>query len=169
MTARAAPSPAWLGLFGALSFGGLVLASFASGYHLVMKSAQQGLSAAPADSPAGSDPAANAPASSNGSSSVAQSGSSAPSGSAAPRQGAGALTPSGSNPSDPAEAIVRPNLRPDRARVRSRPDSGAIVGRLPSNQRVAVRGRDGQWLHIEFDRNGKHVDGWTQESNLLLR
>jgi len=177
MTARAAPSPAWLGLFGALSFGGLVLASFASGYHLVMKSAPQGVSAAPTDSPAGSASAGSvsagsvsagsAPPSSNGSAGVAQSG--APRGSPAAREGAGPLTPSGSTSSDPAEAIVRPNLRPDRARVRSRPDSGAIVGRLPSNQRVAVRGRDGQWLHIEFDRNGKHVDGWTQESNLLLR
>jgi Bacterial SH3 domain len=157
MTSRVAPSPAWLGLFGALSFGGLVLASFASGYHLVMKTAPHSLSAALAD-----NRAASAPASASGTAALAQSGNGAPSGVAA-------QTANGSNPADPAEAIVRPNLRPDRARVRSKPDAGAIVGRLPSNQRVAVRGRDGQWLHIEFDRNGKHVDGWTQESNLLLR
>jgi hypothetical protein len=30
----AGPSPAWLGAFGAVSFGGLVATAFASGYHL---------------------------------------------------------------------------------------------------------------------------------------
>lgn len=30
----AGPSPAWLGVFGIISFGGLVIAAFASGYHL---------------------------------------------------------------------------------------------------------------------------------------
>jgi hypothetical protein len=30
----AGPSPAWLGIAGILSFGGLVIAAFASGYHL---------------------------------------------------------------------------------------------------------------------------------------
>jgi hypothetical protein len=30
----AGPSPAWLGAFAAISFGGLVAAAFASGYHL---------------------------------------------------------------------------------------------------------------------------------------
>ncbi|HWO10242.1 MAG TPA: hypothetical protein VNN80_12200, partial [Polyangiaceae bacterium] len=30
----AGPSPAWLGVAGMLSFGGLVIAAFASGYHL---------------------------------------------------------------------------------------------------------------------------------------
>jgi hypothetical protein len=162
MTARAAPSPVWLGLFGALSFGGLVLASFASGYHLVMKTAPQSASAAPAD-----PLVATGPASSNGTAAPVQSGRGGASGAAAAPPAP--ATKNGSSPSDTAEAIVRPNLRPDRARVRSQPESGAVVGRLPSNQRVAVRGRDGQWLHIEFDRNGKHVDGWTQESNLLLR
>ena len=39
MTPRAAISPAWLGLVALGSFGGLVLASFASGYHLVVKAA----------------------------------------------------------------------------------------------------------------------------------
>jgi hypothetical protein len=162
MTARAAPSPVWLGLFGALSFGGLVLASFASCYHLVMKTAPQSAPPSLADSPV--TPGA---ASSNGTAAAAQSGSGGASGTAAAP--AAPATKNGSTPSDPAEAIVRPNLRPDRARVRSQPESGAIVGRLPSNQKVALRGRDGQWLHVEFDRNGKHVDGWTLESNLLLR
>jgi len=160
MTSRAAPSPAWLGLFGALSFGGLVLASFASGYHLVMKTAPQSISAPPEGSPA-----TRSPASSSAAASLAQGGNGAASGAA----GGAAATTKGSESSDPAEAIVRPNLRPDRARVRSQPDAGAIVGRLPSNQRVTVRGREGQWLHISFDRKGKHVDGWTQEANLLLR
>lgn len=137
-----------------------MLASFASGYHLVMKTAPQSMAPTPEEGRATS-----APASASGAAAVAQSGNGAASGAA----GRPSATTSASNPSDPAEAIVRPNLRPDRARVRSRPDAGAIVGRLPSNQRVTLLGRDGQWLHIAFDRNGKHIDGWTQEANLLLR
>jgi hypothetical protein len=33
---NAGPSPAWLGVVGILSFGGLVVAAFASGYHLAI-------------------------------------------------------------------------------------------------------------------------------------
>jgi hypothetical protein len=36
MTSRAAPSPAWLGLFAAGSFAGLVLVAFATGRHLML-------------------------------------------------------------------------------------------------------------------------------------
>jgi len=50
-----------------------------------------------------------------------------------------------------------------------RPETGGIVARLPSNQRVAVRGRQGQWVRVEFERKGKHVLGWTLETNLQLR
>jgi hypothetical protein len=35
MTFSAGPSPTWLGIFAVASFGGLVMAAFASGYHLV--------------------------------------------------------------------------------------------------------------------------------------
>jgi hypothetical protein len=35
MTSNPGPSPAWLGVFAGASFAGLVLASFASGHHLV--------------------------------------------------------------------------------------------------------------------------------------
>lgn len=35
MSSSAGPSPLWLGVIASLSFGGLVLAAFASGYHLV--------------------------------------------------------------------------------------------------------------------------------------
>jgi len=65
--------------------------------------------------------------------------------------------------------MVRPNLPPNRAVVRSRPETGGIVARLPSNQRVALRGRQGQWVRVEFERKGKHVLGWTLETNLQLR
>jgi hypothetical protein len=156
MTSRAALSPAWLGLFAALSFGGLVVASFASGYHLVMKTPPRSVPAAPTDSPAA--PAAELPGDT----------------SAAPSSGVGTAGGGGTGPTettaaDPSEAIVRPNLPPNRALVRNRPESGAVVARLPSNQRVALRGRSGEWLHIAFDRKGRHVDGWTQEANLQLR
>src|SRR6185295_3747151 len=83
--------------------------------------------------------------------------------------GAGAGGPATAAASDPAEAMVRPNLPPNRAVVRSRPETGGIVARLPSNQRVAVRGRQGQWVRVEFERKGKHVLGWTLETNLQLR
>jgi hypothetical protein len=165
MTSRAALSPAWLGLFAALSFGGLVVASFASGYHLVMKSAARSAPAAAAGDPSGA--AAESAGDTSGAAASAGDAPSALGGAA----GAAARGPasSGLASSDPPEAIVRPNLRPDRALVRRQPESGAVVARLPSNQRVALRGRSGDWLHIEFDRKGKHVDGWTQESNLQLR
>jgi len=159
MTTRATLSPAWLGLFAALSFGGLVIASFASGYHLVMKTAPRGASAASAENPelsAAAEPNAAAPQ---------QSGESASGGATANDTGAAG----GAAPSDPAEAVVRPNLPPNRALVRSRPETGGVVARLPSNQRVALRGRQGQWLRVEFDRKGKHVIGWTLETNLQLR
>jgi hypothetical protein len=161
MTSRAALSPAWLGLFAALSFGGLVVASFASGYHLVMKTAPLSASAATTDSSEAS--ATAAPSDSSASASTSSGGASA--GAA----GAGASAGPAEAAADPSEAIVRPNLRPDRALVRNKPESGAVVARLPSNQRVALRGRSGDWLHIEFERKGKHIDGWTQEANLQLR
>jgi hypothetical protein len=159
MTSRAALSPAWLGLFAALSFGGLVLASFASGYHLVMKTAPRSVPAEAAGKPAtrAASPGADVAAEQAGKSAASE---------AAGSGGAAAKAPVAT---DPAEAIVRPNLRPDRARVRSQPETGVVVARLPSNQRVTLRGRSGEWLHIEFDRKGKHVDGWTQETNLQLR
>jgi len=169
MTSRAALSPAWLGLFAALSFGGLVVASFASGYHLVMKSAVLSAPAAAAGNPSASaaeSPGATSAAAASGDAPSAQGGAA---GAAARGVALSGLASSGLASSDPPEAIVRPNLRPDRALVRRQPESGAVVARLPSNQRVALRGRSGDWLHIEFDRKGKHVDGWTQESNLQLR
>jgi hypothetical protein len=158
MTSRATLSPAWLGIFAALSFGGLVLASFASGYHLVMKTAPRGASAAVEDSPAANAPEPSAPA---------PAGDSAGGSNDAPANDAPA--PVRAPASDPAEATVRPNLPPNRAVVRSRPETGGVVARLPSNQRVALRGRQGTWVRVEFDRKGKHVIGWTLETNLQLR
>lgn len=169
MTLRATLSPAWLGIFAALSFGGLVIASFASGYHLVMKTAPRGVSE---DSPAGSaaaEPSA-APGAQSAPAANDTAGAGGPGGgpiTGGPGAAGGSAT--GGAASDPAEAIVRPNLPPNRAVVRSRPETGGIVARLPSNQRVTVRGRQGQWLRVEFERKGKHVLGWTLETNLQLR
>jgi hypothetical protein len=47
MASSAALSPAWLGLVATVSFGGLVLASFASGYHLAGGDAANGAVAGP--------------------------------------------------------------------------------------------------------------------------
>ncbi|HEU4577022.1 MAG TPA: SH3 domain-containing protein [Polyangiaceae bacterium] len=190
MISRATLSPAWLGIFAALSFGGLVIASFASGYHLVMKTAPHGATVASQDSPAlsaAADPsnpgdapnvpsggdtgavadgaASGGPASGGPATDGAAKDGPVKSRSAKRRRGAG----SSAGSSDAAEAVVRPNLPPNRAVVRSRPETGGIVARLPSNQRVTVRGRQGQWLRVEFDRKGKHVQGWTLETNLQLR
>jgi hypothetical protein len=174
MTLRATLSPAWLGIFAALSFGGLVIASFASGYHLVMKTAPRGAWTASEDNPAAEPRAAaepgapSAPVTDDTAGAVGGANGGLVNGSPA-KGGGGAGGPSTGGASDPAEAIVRTNLPPNRAVVRSRPETGGIVARLPSNQRVAVRGRQGQWLRVEFDRKGKHVLGWTLESNLQLR
>jgi len=163
MALRATLSPAWLGIFAALSFGGLVLTSFASGYHLVMKTAPRGLSednpvaSAAAEPRVAAEPAGVAPSAAND-------------GAVGGGAGGGAVAGGPATAaSDPAEAMVRPNLPPNRAVVRSRPETGGIVARLPSNQRVAVRGRQGQWVRVEFERKGKHVLGWTLETNLQLR
>jgi hypothetical protein len=143
-------SPAWLGLFALTTFGGLVLASFASGYHLVMKTA----------------PRTELVATAGETSSEAVGGGGAAT--AEPSAVAASELESPRAASDPAEGIVRTNLPPDRALVWSRPESKKIVGRLPSKQRVAVLGRQGTWLRIEFERAGKHISGWTMESNLQL-
>jgi hypothetical protein len=171
MTLRATLSPAWLGIFAALSFGGLVIASFASGYHLVMKTAPRGALPASEENPATSaaDPRAAAEPGGTAPSVPAANDTAAAVGGGGPGGGATAGGPSTGGASEPAEAIVRTNLPPNRAVVRSRPETGGIVARLPSNQRVAVRGRQGQWVRVEFDRKGKHIQGWTLETNLQLR
>lgn len=145
MTPRAALSPAWLGLFALSSFGGLVLASFASGYHLVV-------TPLPGEPPAtsGSVPASgSAPASGSGSASA-----SAPNAASAPAA---------------REAVTRRGLTPDLAVVRSEPDQGEILARLPANQSVSVLSQQGLWARIEFTRDGKSVAGWTLASNLSMR
>jgi hypothetical protein len=167
MASRATMSPAWLGIFAVLSFGGLVLASFASGYHLVMKTAPRGTAAASEDSPAEPRTAGDAPSALAANDLTGPAGGSAAGSTGGPATAAG--PPTGAAANDPAEAVVRPNLPPNRAVVRSRPETGGIVARLPSNQRVAVRGRQGQWVRVEFERKGKHVLGWTLETNLQLR
>ncbi len=151
MTPRATLSPAWLGLFALASFGGLVVASFASGYHLVMKTPPraEALPVAPEPAPAAVDEAGAAQV--------------------APTSEAAASEPASARAvNDPSEAVVRQNLPPDRARVWAKPESKKVVARLPSKQRVAVLGRQGSWLRIEYKRRGKQVSGWTLESNLQL-
>ena len=153
MTPRATLSPAWLGLFALTTFGGLVLASFASGYHLVMKTAPR---AEPMEASDDTPPATVGGGGAGGAAS------------AAPSAAAASELDSPRAASDPPEAIVRSNLPPDRALVWARPESKKIVGRLPSKQRVAVLGRQGTWLRIEFQRAGKRISGWTMESSLQL-
>jgi hypothetical protein len=148
MTPRATLSPAWLGLFALATFGGLVVASFASGYHLVMKTAPR---AEPLT------PVAAAPPE------VAGAG-----GAAAATGGGAAGAVGAATPADPAEAIVRQNLPPDRALVWAQPKSKKVVGRLPARQRVALLGRQGTWVRVEFKRAGKQISGWTMDSNLQL-
>lgn len=150
MTPRATLSPAWLGLFALVTFGGLVVASFASGYHLVMKTAPRAETVAPA---------AEAPV-------IAGAGGAAPAATAG-TSAAGEPALSRATP-EPAEARVRQNLPPDRALVWAQPGSKKVVGRLPGKQRVALLGRQGTWVRVEFKRAGKQINGWTMESNLQL-
>jgi hypothetical protein len=160
MTPRATLSPAWLGLFALATFGGLVVASFTSGYHLVMKTAPLADSLASGDSLVpGAEPALDGAAGAGGA--AAAPASAKVSEPAKGADGARAAT-------DPAEALVRTNLPPDRALVWAKPESRQVVGRLPSKQRVTLLGRQGTWVRIEFKRSGKHVSGWTMDSNLQL-
>jgi hypothetical protein len=156
MTPRATLSPAWLGLFALATFGGLVVASFASGYHLVMKTAPRSDALAPT---------LEVSAVSGGAAGAATTGAvAAPAEAVAPA----APSPAGQGANDPSETTVRPNLPPDRALVWARPESKQVVGRLPSKQRVTLLGRQGKWVRIEFKRAGKQISGWTMASNLQL-
>jgi len=105
-----------------------VLASFASGYHLVVKAAEPG---APAPARGDAPAAVSAPAA--------------------------------------REAVTRQGLTPDLALVRSEPEKGELVARLPANQAVTVLAQEGRWARIEFARDGKSVAGWTLASNLTMR
>jgi hypothetical protein len=116
MASSAALSPAWLGLVAAVSFGGLVLASFASGYHLAEGNAAPGAAAGPV---------------------------------------LAART-----------ATVRQHLDAERAVLLDSPQGRKVLARLPADQTVTVRAREGRWARIEYRRGGADFTGWTEAANL---
>src|SRR5688572_20122929 len=109
MTPRATLSPAWLGLFALATFGCLVVASFASGYHLVMKTAPR----SEVLTPTAEVPAVSAGVAGAGATGAAAASAEAPA----------AASAAGQRASDPSETTVRQNLPPDRALVWARPES----------------------------------------------
>jgi hypothetical protein len=139
---NAGPSPASLGVVAIFSFGGLVVAAFASGYHLASHSGASrsntaALSAAEADGEA-------AAAADHGSPSEANAASFAP------------------IPGRVAEPLVDR----EKAGLLSAPEEGDVVDELPSGRNLSISRESGDWLFVRYERDGKEVEGWAHRINI---
>lgn len=188
MASRAAASPAWLGLFAAASFGGLVLAAFASGYHLVGRAAPRGTAVPPSGAVlqrSGASERSPTPDPSRVESAPASPTPAPP----APTPAVAGAASDGAKPAGTAEApasekapvarkaragtagqtaTVRQHLPAARAVLRSKPDGHDRVAVLIGKQQVTILARQGHWYRIEYRRFGKTITGWTDEANLAL-
>jgi hypothetical protein len=134
----AGPSPSWLGVLAALSFSGLVVTAFASGYHL----------------------ASAAPLSTEGSAAAtasAESGSGAASDPAV--DSAAAFAPI-------AGKVAEPLVDRDRAVLLARPSDGEEIDELPAGRSITISRESGDWLFIHYQRDGKEHEGWAHRVNI---
>ena len=134
---NAGPSPASLGVVAILSFGGLVVAAFASGYHLASHSAPVKV--------ATEQPAADVESAGDGASSAANAAAFAP----VPGR------------------IAEPLVDRDKAVLLSAPESGEVVDELPSGRSVAISRESGDWLFVRYQRDGKEREGWVHRINIV--
>lgn len=134
---NAGPSPVSLGVVAILSFGGLVVAAFASGYHLASHSGaaevsapeEGGAEAAPGDDGSGSE--ANAAA-------------------FAPIPG----------------RVAEPLVDREKAVLRSAPENGEVIDELPSGRTLSISRESGDWLFVRYERDGKQREGWAHRINI---
>jgi hypothetical protein len=135
---NAGPSPLSLGVAAVLSFGGLVIAAFASGYHLA---SHTGTAAVSVSQPAGSDAVATGE---DGAGSEANAAIFAP------------------IPGRVAEPLA------DRARavLLSAPEKGDVVDELPSGRSLTISRESGDWLFVRYERDGKTREGWAHRINI---
>jgi hypothetical protein len=137
------PSPAWLGVVAGISFGGLVVAAFASGYHLASHS--------PSDTRV-----ALASASSEDSSSTAASS-------------AAASDPIGADSAAFAPIpgrVAEPLVDRTRAVLLKAPGNGDVTDKLPAGRRVTISRESGDYLYVRYERDGKEHEGWTHRINI---
>jgi hypothetical protein len=137
---NAGPSPAWLGVLAIISFGGLVVAAFASGYHLA------------SDAP--SDVAAmRAGSSSRGATSGSASGNGAEADTAttfAPIPG----------------TVAEPLVDSERAQLMKEPGESQVLSELPPGQRVTISREAGDFLFVRYQLDGKEHEGWAHRINI---
>lgn len=133
---NAGPSPAWLGVVAIVSFGGLVVAAFASGYHL----ASQG--------PIASDTATSGRARS-----------SRPASTGADSAGATAFAPIPGR-------IAEPLVDRERAVLMKDPGEGDVLDELPAGRSVTISRESGDWLYVRYERDGKDQEGWAHRVNI---
>jgi hypothetical protein len=137
---NAGPSPAALGVVAILSFGGLVVAAFASGYHLASHAATAKVVA----SEPSVDGVGAAASGDEGASSAANAAAFAP------------------IPGHVAEPLVDR----DRAVLRSAPEAGDVVDELPSGRSLTISRESGDWLFVRYERDGKQREGWAHRINI---
>jgi hypothetical protein len=133
----AGPSPAWLGVLAALTFSGLVVAAFASGYHL----------------------ASVAPVASTGGSAVVVADGEPGSGAAGDTDSAAAFAPIPGR-------VAEPLVDRDRAVLLARPGDGKELDELPAGRNLTISRESGDWLFIRYERDGKEHEGWAHRVNI---
>jgi hypothetical protein len=134
---NAAPSPVSLGVVAILSFGGLVVTAFASGYHLASHSGTGTLSVAEADGEA------------------AASGEEGPGSEA----NAAAFAPIPGR-------VAEPLVDREKAVLLSAPENGDVVDELPSGRNLSISRESGDWLFVSYERDGKQQEGWAHRINI---
>lgn len=137
----ARPSPASLGVVAILSFGGLVVAAFASGYHLA---SHAGTLKVATDEPAADQAEVGAASDAEGASSAANAAAFAP---------------------IPGR-IAEPLVDRERAVLRAAPENGDVVDELPSGRKVTISRESGDWLFVRYQRDGKEHEGWAHRINI---
>jgi hypothetical protein len=135
---NAGPSPMSLGVVAILSFGGLVVAAFASGYHLASHSGTAEVSAPELVAEGAASAGAEAP------------GSEANVTTFAPVPG----------------RIAEPLVDREKAVLLSAPENGDVVDELPSGRNVSISRESGDWLFVRYERDGKQHEGWAPRINI---
>jgi hypothetical protein len=135
---NAGPSPVSLGVVAILSFGGLVVAAFASGYHLASHS---GVSHSDTGTLSAPEPGGEA----------------ADDGSPSANEAAFAPIPG---------RVAEPLVDREKAVLLSAPEDGDVVDELPSGRNLSISRESGDWLFVGYERDGKQLEGWAHRINI---
>jgi hypothetical protein len=139
---NAGPSPTWLGVVASISFGGLVAAAFASGYHLASHS--------PLDGEIASGRGA-------ASSSATFTDTSTDTGVESDTGAAFAPIPG---------KVAEPLVDRERGVLVKVPGDGEVMDQLPAGRRVTISRESGDFLYVRYERNGREHEGWTHRINI---